>query len=273
MHRSKIAKLVLIALGCAISTIIVLIRLSWSKRTHHLAPARIRLVAATCVDVDEWKRNVVEELAFWNEWLKTKGLDWPDVYVERTKSREIGEDIKAAIPNEAKWSGRTLRILDAGAGPLTTLGDWWTGKDIEVHACDALAREFDRLLDRYGVVPPVRTIRADFETLSSTFPSNHFDIVHIRNALDQAYDPVKGISEALAVTRMHGVVYLSHALRNAMRSGNKGLHIWNFDSIDGHPFMWNCRHVHNLTELFMEETQITHTVTGGWINIRMMKLA
>lgn len=260
----------LLALGCLILASFVTCLFGGRALS---APASGRYVVASGFNAAESTRNVANALTFWSEWLKTKGLDKPNEYIERTTSREIGEDIKAAISADAKQSSRTLRILDAGAGPLTSLGNRWPGKDVEVRACDALAREFDRLLDRYHIVPPVRTIRAEFETLRSTFPENHFDMVHIRNALDHAHDPVKGISEAIAVTRMHGVVYMTHALRSAIMSGNKGLHVWNFDLVDGHPVMWNCRRAHNLSELFGDEAQITHNVTGGWINIQMLRVA
>lgn len=261
---------VLLALGCAISTVCVVVWLPADTHTHHLATARVRLVAATGVDVAEWQRNVADELMYWDQWFKTKGLDCPDTYAELTKSREIGEDIKSVIPDPG---GRTVRILDAGAGPLTTLGDRWAGRNMALHACDALAYEFDHMLADYHIVPPVRTIRADFETLSSTFPADHFDMVHVRNALDQSHDPVKCIGEAIAVTRMHGVVYMSHELRKAINSGNKGLHVWNFDLMDGHPVIWNCRRAHNLSELFQDVTRITHTVADGWINVRMLRVA
>jgi Methyltransferase domain len=257
-------------------TVFSILLLSYLSRratlTRHFTPARLRLVASSGADVHEWKRNVDDELKFWDEWFRTKGLEWPEVYSERIKAREIGDDIKATITDEAKWSGRTLRILDAGAGPLTVLGNQWAGKDVEVHAADALAHEFDRILARHEIVPPVRTIKADFENLSSKFPENYFDLVYVRNALDQAYDPVKGIGDALAVTRLHGVMQMSHVLRNALLSHNKGLHLWNFDVMGGDPVIWNCRGTHNLTDLFGEEAQITHEVVNGWINIRMLKL-
>lgn len=269
----RISTLIGFVCGVALSTTLVLwLAQREPSERHHFTPARLRLVAANGVDLAQWKQNVNDELTFWDEWFRTKGLEWPDVYNERIQAREIGEDVKSAITNEAKWSGRTLRLLDAGAGPLTTLGSQWAGKDVEVHACDALAHEYDRILSRHRVIPPIRTIKADFESLTSKFTDNYFDLVYIRNALDQAYDPVKGISEALAVARLHGVVQLTHVLRNALASRNKGLHIWNFDVMDGHPVIWNCRGVHNLTDMFGEEAQITHDIVDGWINIRMLKL-
>eukprot|EP00435_Cladocopium_sp_Y103_P008120 s2749_g2.t1 len=76
------------------------------------------------------------------------------------------------------------------------------------------------------------------------FPAAHFDVVHIRNALDHSFDPVLGIERMLQVTRPGGWVLLRHA-RNEGVPGKfrNGLHQWAFDVEDSsgevHFLIWN----------------------------------
>lgn len=49
------------------------------------------------------------------------------------------------------------------------------------------------------------------EELHLCFPAGHFDVVHIRNALDHSFDPVLGIERMLHAVRPGGWVLLRHA--------------------------------------------------------------
>ncbi|CAE7461548.1 SFC1 [Symbiodinium sp. CCMP2592] len=80
-----------------------------------------------------------------------------------------------------------------------------------VVAADGLARFYNRVLDERELKPPYLPLQCPVEELHECFPSPHFDVVHIRNALDHSFDPVLGIQRMLQVTRPGGWVLLRHA--------------------------------------------------------------
>src|SRR4051794_5126905 len=101
-----------------------------------------------------WRRELPTEVEFWREWLRSGGLDWPWSYRER-----LDPDTPLAEPLILdRLSGDAVRILDVGAGPLTSLGRRHPSSSIEVVAVDPLAARYDELLAEAGVVPPVRTL-------------------------------------------------------------------------------------------------------------------
>ncbi len=132
-----------------------------------------------------------------------------------------------------------LRIIDVGAGPVSKLGIRYPGKSIEVVPVDPLAQQYERLLRRFGVEPPVRTIEAHGEHLLSRFAPASFDIAYAVNAVDHSYDPMRIIQNMLALVRPDGVVLLRHRLNEGEHERYVGLHQWNFDVRGGDLVIWN----------------------------------
>jgi SAM-dependent methyltransferase len=131
------------------------------------------------------------------------------------------------IPSE------TVEILDVGAGPMTVLGKVHPGKSLAITATDPLAREYNRVLARCALEPPVRTEPAEAEKLSEQLGDRRFDIVHARNSLDHSADPVAGVEQMLAVTRPGGFVVLLHLEKEGERERYLALHKWDFFAEDG----------------------------------------
>lgn len=106
-------------------------------------------------------------------------------------------------------------------------------KSVPVIAADGLARHYLRIMDEHGLTPPFVPTQCPVEELHSCFPPAHFDVVHMRNALDHVFDPLLGIQRMLHVVRPGGWVLLRHA-RNEGVAGNfrNGLHQWAFDVIE-----------------------------------------
>jgi SAM-dependent methyltransferase len=73
----------------------------------------------------------------------------------------------------------------------------FTGREVDISATDPLAEQYATLLSEANISVPVATQKADAEHLTLHFPDDHFDIVHSRNALDHAYDPLEAISQML----------------------------------------------------------------------------
>lgn len=167
------------------------------------------------------------ELDFWDITLVTGGA-WPEDLRERTDpyaelQPELCELLGASVP-----IGGTARILDVGAGPLTSVGKCWPGRKVEVVPVDPLADEYAVLLRRYGRRAPVPTVRGAGEALLAQFGPAAFDLAYARNALDHAEDPVACIAAMLAVVKPGGYVVLEHAVREATRQARVGLHQHDF---------------------------------------------
>jgi hypothetical protein len=103
-----------------------------------------------------WRgKGVDHEIDFWTRWFTTKGLHWPDDYRRRLDpDSQLDEPL---IIERLAGLGEEVAILDVGAGPLTILGKRYPGKSLRITPVDPLAREYDRLLAEFGVVPPIRT--------------------------------------------------------------------------------------------------------------------
>lgn len=128
------------------------------------------------------------------------------------------------------------KILDVGAGPLTSIGKTICGgsNGIEIIAVDPLAWEYDQLLAKYNIKPIVRTHMADAENLRNyvvpgelRFRDDTFDLVFCRNALDHCRDPRKALQEMIAVVKPGAYVLLEHRPDEALRTKWSGFHQWN----------------------------------------------
>lgn len=113
------------------------------------------------------------------------------------------------------------------------------GHELTIIAVDPLANEYDEILKRYDISPLVRTQYCDAEQLSEKFSNTFFDLIHIRNALDHSYDPLKGIEEMLKVLKENCFIFMSHSTNEAEKENYVGFHQWNFCQ-DGDRFViWN----------------------------------
>ena len=173
----------------------------------------------------EWNKGLAEEVTFWRAYLASGGEPWPDDFRRRmSPSSKLEEHVARYI---AAPTGSAVRILDVGAGPLTSLGKTHPDFDVTISATDALSDVYAQLIDETGVEPPVRTQQCEAEHLTGMFGRGEFDVVHMRNALDHTYDPVQAIRQMAVVTKPQGAVVLQHYRNEAEREKYHGLHQWN----------------------------------------------
>ncbi len=185
----------------------------------------------------QWQRGIAPELHFWDQWLATGGLSWPDDFRARM---DPATPLDPRIAELLRGLGRDrARLLDVGAGPVTSLGHQLPGMALEITATDPLGALYAELCARHGVAPPCPTGFAVAEDLASFFPAGGFDLVHCRNALDHSFDPLRGIEQMLAVTRTGGLVLLRHFPNEAETEGYSGFHQFNFDLREGRFLIWN----------------------------------
>ncbi|MGE5221831.1 MAG: class I SAM-dependent methyltransferase [Omnitrophica WOR_2 bacterium] len=190
------------------------------------------------------------QLAFWyrTPWrwrgaLEEEETHW-DKYLSEIVNKQAGRldpdsELQSHIKELIRDIGPKARILDVGAGPLTVLGKCWDGHKLDITATDPLAAQYDSLLAKYGITPPVRTIKCDGERLVELFGESQYDLAYAKNSLDHSYDPLKVIRQMAAVTRPGGLVALEHLRNEAEHEHYLGLHQWNLDLQDGLFVIWN----------------------------------
>lgn len=201
-----------------------------------------------------WKIGCFAETSYWDKWMRTKGGGWPDSFKRRTDPEsKLQKPIRELIDLP---EGSEIKILDVGAGPVTNLGYCWEGYDLKISAVDPLANEYDKLLKKHKINPPVRTIYCDAENLRSVFDEDSFDFVYAKNCIDHSYGPFESIEQMLSVIKPGCCIYLQHALNEAVNEKYKGLHQWNFFEEDGHFFIGNLHMKTDVTEMFRGKAEV-----------------
>lgn len=133
---------------------------------------------------------------------------------------------------------KEVKIADVGSGMFCTIGSTWPNTKVEVYPSDALAPEFNQILEKHGVKALIPVKHENAEKLS--YEDNTFDIVNCCNALDHTADPIRAISEMYRVVKPGGCVYLRHFPNVGEMEQYAGLHMWNFDIDDGgRCIIWN----------------------------------
>ena len=206
----------------------MLTRLRASVR-HRLAWLPTAMASLAGARESLWRRNLPEELIFWDQYLANKGAPlYKEGYRRRVDpNSQLDPDLGRYIKDE------NATVLDVGAGPITMLGYVWNGHRVRITAVDPLASQYGELLTKHGIIPPIPTQDCRGEELTTMFPLNFFDITHARNCLDHSIDAVESIKQMYAVTKPGGVVYLRHLEAEAKHASYRGLHRWNFELIDG----------------------------------------
>jgi SAM-dependent methyltransferase len=218
-----------------------------------------------------WKSGLWEEVAFWDEWLGTRGLKWPQAFARRMDPQTAIEPQLVALLDHPP--GSVVKILDVGAGPLTAVGQVWEGRTVEVTAVDPLAAEYDKLLAKHKLTPPVRTRFAHAEKLLDVFAPNTFDLVFARNCIDHSYDPLLAFGQMLAVAKPGACVFLDHAVNEADHQGHGGLHQWNFCESGGQFIVEGRGQKRNATVEFAPQADTECRVQDGKIFVTMRKRA
>jgi hypothetical protein len=193
-----------------------------------LKAARSKFYRRIGVLRSDWKGGLADEYAFWENALRDQGRNWS---VEEYRARmdpnlELQSYLKELIDAPV---GSVVRILDVGAGPLTRVGRRWEGRQLEIIPVDPLADQYDAVLKKLEITPPVRTRFGHGERLLEYFRENSFDLAYASNSLDHSYDPIAAIGQMLAVVKAQCFVYLWHFSNVGVEANYHGLHQWNFD--------------------------------------------
>ncbi|MEO8697276.1 MAG: methyltransferase domain-containing protein [Acidimicrobiales bacterium] len=203
-----------------------------------------------------WNRGVSEEIEYWRNWIATRGAGNDQDYEVRMSSTSPLQDyIRRLLPD----ASAQVKLLDVGAGPVTSLGKTWAGHEVEIIAVDALAHQYTALFDEMGVSPPVATRFCHSERLADSFDADTFDLVLACNTLDHSYDPMLAIQQMLTITHPGGVVLLEHHPNEAENEGYTGMHQWNMDVVDGECIIWRPGVRLSITDVLGSVASITGT--------------
>lgn len=182
---------------------------------------------------EEWDKGIEFERDFWSLWMETKGDKWSDDFENRVrKQRRIEERFVEAMPPVLPGAPKRTHalILDAGAGPMSLVGNWHPDIEIELIAVDPLSYLYNELLQKNNLVPHPRVGHAFVERVAELWPQGFFDVVHIQNSLDHSVNPLAGILNLLTVLKPKGKLLMKHGLDEALNEGWLGFHQWNFNT-------------------------------------------
>lgn len=217
-----------------------------------------------------WTADIHKEVGFWERWVASRGSEWPDEYRARF---DPSTPLRVSKYVEACRGGDPIEILDVGAGPVTNLGYRWEGEKVRITAVDPLADRYDRVLDKYGVTPPVRTTWCQGERLTDRFAAATFDLVHASNSLDNGYDPIRSIEEMLRVAKTGRYVLLRHILNDAQGEGYASVHQWNFCERGGDFVIWSRSQTINASKHLAPFAEITCWANDTHVFVDLKKLS
>jgi len=220
-----------------------------------------------------WRAGIQHELQFWDEYIRNQGGKWSEEYKRRMDPATPLQSRPAALLPP----GKPARILDVGAGPLTYLGKIHDGKTIDLTAVDPLAFEYDKIIEKYQISPPVRTANVAAEDLTKKFEPNSFDLVFARNCIDHSYSPEHAVLQMIEVARKGCYVLMEHRQNEAEHEQYLGLHQWNFSMLPNGDFIIGSKTDQvNMSEKYRDiatmKCEVVSVVPGNdWMVTRIFK--
>lgn len=210
---------------------------------------------------------LLSELVFWNLWLRRRSADGSMAELLRA-DRPVHQSLRTLIE---QVPGDPVRILEVGAGPIASVGLSHPTRRLEITATDVLADEYDRVLRWRGISPPIRTIYADAECLTTRFGANAFDLVYAANCVDHMQNPLAAIREMVGVLRPGGHVVMDHMLDEGAHQNYAGLHQWNLRVENGRLLLWNRRQRHDLSVLLASSCDVRASCSDGNLHVEIRK--
>ena len=160
--------------------------------------------------------GIYHELAFWQQFVKTdrflKG------WVKKVKTPELNQEVADFI-----LSVKHESVLDVGSGVCSILNGL-----VDVTACDPLGDLYKLVFDfeRHKLSAPIAVPAEELRF------SNHFDIVHISNALDHCQSPYSALNSLLEAVKDGGYLIVQGFTNEAEHENWQGFHQWNLDLTD-----------------------------------------
>ncbi len=173
-----------------------------------------------------------EEIAYWDEELALRGVHAE--YVRRRLDPERRREeyptwIEGLVKARSQATKRgTLRAIDLGSGPLTTLAWGHEHGQLQVLALDPLADEYGELIARHKIIYPVIPKRGHGEILAEIAGRGAADLIYSRNALDHAEDVQRCFEQVASALKPGGIFALEVFAYEGRRESYSGLHQFDF---------------------------------------------
>jgi hypothetical protein len=223
-----------------------------------------------------WRQRLSSEITHWEEWLSARrGVSLADCDARIDPQWPLQTRYRELLSRHVDVEQARFSILDIGAGPLTAVGKTWGDIQLSITAIDPLADAYDRLLATHQLTPPVRTGWCHGELLEERFAEGSFDLVVATDILDQSYDPIRVIKNAIHVAKVGCHIVFEHETNLAAQHRYAGRHQWNLCSLDGDFVIWSPKSrtsVNQLVENCAEVSCTTDSATGR-VLVSMLKFS
>ncbi len=184
---------------------------------------------------DTWATNIHHEVAFWEGVIRRRAAG--DSGAREPLLQDYSWLRRGLVP--ALADDETLRLLDVGSGPFSTLGKARPGDRVEIVRTDALGDAYNLLLDESGLAQFPHVLPIKGENLSRDFGQDAFHFVNCANALDHFEDPARSFQEMIRVCKPGGIVRIISIENEGEREAYTGLHQWNLRAADNGLWLWN----------------------------------
>ncbi|KAB7783821.1 class I SAM-dependent methyltransferase [Methylorubrum populi] len=217
-----------------------------------------------------WSDNTIIESSWWAEELQNLLLNLQNntELLERIEGKQLFRYEHLLAPSAPS----SIRVLDLGAGPITTLGSVSRSHQIAIDAVDPLSQKYIEILDRCGIIPKWRVRYATAEHLDAIFGEDTFDFAQCRNALDHAIDPFRGIWQTIRVLKQGAAFFLHGSENEGVKQNYQGLHQWNFEVREQHFYLWRPGIEINVGEALKDVLKVESAIGEGWYRIVLRKV-
>ena len=219
--------------------------------------------------VEEWLKGIDFEIKFWDKLMETEGSCGGDPEVYKLR---ISPETRFSLEDEIETD--ETAFCDVGSGPFSNCGVYTDKTNLKITAVDPLAKVYEVLKSKYGVVSPINPITGMVELLGRQFEENCFDIVHMSNSLDHCFDPVEGIKQMLAICKVGGKIILRHNENEAEHAKYQGFHQWNIHVENDKFYIWRKDIKIDVAEEIKEFAQVEKAEKAGdgsrWVHNKVV---
>jgi SAM-dependent methyltransferase len=209
-----------------------------------------------------WLKGIRSELGHWRRIMETKVPQ---------KRGWVSDSRKCDFEQYLEPREETL-CLDVGSGPFSSSGDKTDKTNLKFTAVDPLAYSYKILKKKFNITTGITPEYCMVERLAEKFDENTFDIVHMKNALDHAFNPVFGIMQMIAVCKKGGKIILQHGRNVAEKENFHGFHQWNLCVENGDFVIWRRDAKYNVSKMLANCAEVIIEETPEeWVGVVLVK--
>ncbi|MDR3012110.1 MAG: class I SAM-dependent methyltransferase [Chitinispirillales bacterium] len=211
--------------------------------------------------LETWLKGIPSEVSHWR---RAMVKNWPDFRDRISNERRCNIEQYFDTPETF--------CIDIGSGPLSTCGSKTDKTKLRIIAVDPLAHSYKILREKLNITAGIAPEYCMVERLTEKFEHNTFDIVHMRNSLDHAFNPIFGIMQMMAICKKGGKIILQHTRNEAEEENYHGFHQWNLNVENNEFIIWRQNDKYNISKILNEHAEIIIEDTAkDWIGVVIIK--